>query len=567
MPNEVQDHMRKRKKKNNKKKGKQRSKIVAIAAAIILCTLFIYIDLHPTAEQTTKAKAVVEVRQYWIVSVGGVPRLCFSRFAPDGTCLGIAIDIDSVAPTIHQVTGAWSHRIPMLPWNRGRISAIDTLNAHFDTDATKLVNDEKVRIDSALKAMHDEDDELRYYLRVHNVQDEGYNMIADYRTNLRQQMRIYQQALDTLSTVRQDMRPTLHLVSNYYVVHNDSDGTTSMEPCELLSARKGRLRLQTQSRKMPSDAKSIWLRAPAIDTIAGRVVRPLEDLTKLPQDGVHSYKSADGTYYEGDWENGQRNGFGFAIRGGRLRVGEWKADTYLGERLVYTTQRIYGIDISKYQHEIGRRKYGIQWNRLRINHLGTISEKRIDGDVDFPVSFVYIKSTEGTTIRNAYFTADYAQARRNGIRTGAYHFFSIRTSGLAQAQHFLRNTRFNKGDLPPVLDVEPTNAQINEMGGDSVLFANIRTWMKAVEKQVGVRPILYVNQKFVNNHLTLAPDIKHDYQVWIARYGEYKPDVRLSIWQLCPDGRVTGIQGHVDINVFNGYQNEFDEFLQNATIK
>jgi lysozyme len=33
-------------------------------------------------------------------------------------------------------------------------------------------------------------------------------------------------------------------------------------------------------------------------------------------------------------------------------------------------------------------------------------------------------------------------------------------------------------------------------------------------------------------------------------------------WQLCPDGRVSGINGDVDINVFNGYQAQFDEFVR-----
>ena len=55
--------------------------------------------------------------------------------------------------------------------------------------------------------------------------------------------------------------------------------------------------------------------------------------------------------------------------------------------------------------------------------------------------------------------------------------------------------------------------------------------------------------------------------MWIARYSEYKPDVRLTYWQLCPDGRVAGIQGDVDINVFNGYQNQFEAFLEKETIK
>ena len=75
--------------------------------------------------------------------------------------------------------------------------------------------------------------------------------------------------------------------------------------------------------------------------------------------------------------------------------------------------------------------------------------------------------------------------------------------------------------------------------------------------------MLYISQSFVNKYLPLAPDIRENYQVWIARYGEYKPDVQLVYWQLCPDGRVKGIHGEVDINVFNGYKDEFEKFKKN----
>ena len=524
------------------------------------------IALYPTQEQVEKAKAVVEVRQYWTVNVDGLPLLYFSKFSSDGACEGITLDLDSVQPATHLTSAAWIHPLPLIPWSRGRLVIRDTLNLNYNPDASGLVKNEIVHIDSTLKSMHDEDGELRYYLRVHDVQDEGYNMIADYHTQLVKRIGIYQQALDTLKALGPEAKPTLRLVSHYRALLTDLAGNSRTERCIVWAARNGNVRLQVKSLRLPENAGSIWRWASAIDSLVSKDITPQPDLG-MPQKGVHSYKAPDGSYYEGDWEGGKRNGFGFQILGGKMRVGEWKDDVYKGERLVYTTQRIYGIDISKYQHEIGKRKYPIHWDRLRINHLGTISQKRIDGDVDYPISFVYIKSTEGTTIRNAYFNNDYTQARKNGIRAGAYHFFSVRSSGQDQAEYFLKNTHFNKGDLPPVLDVEPSNAQIRQMGGDSIMFSHIRTWMRMVEQEVGVRPILYVNQMFVNNHLTLAPDIKHDYDVWIARYGEYKPDVRLSIWQLCPDGRVTGIQGDVDINVFNGYQNAFDEFLENSTIK
>lgn len=54
----------------------------------------------------------------------------------------------------------------------------------------------------------------------------------------------------------------------------------------------------------------------------------------------------------------------------------------------------------------------------------------------------------------------------------------------------------------------------------------------------------------------------NNYPVWIARYGQYRPNIHLAFWQLTPYGRVDGIHGEVDINVFNGYKEQFDEFLQ-----
>jgi len=275
----------------------------------------------------------------------------------------------------------------------------------------------------------------------------------------------------------------------------------------------------------------------------------------------------DKSMYEGNWQNDERNGFGFAIAlDGALQLGDWAQNRYKGEILVHSTERIYGIDISKYQHEIGNKRYTIDWNRLRITNLGTISKKRVDGTVDYPISFVYIKSTEGTTVKNAYFHTDYANARAHGFSVGAYHFFSTTSSASQQARYFLENTTFKRGDFPPVLDVEPSTAQINAIGED-VMWSNIRQWLKQVEKAVGVTPILYISQSFANKYLPQAPDIQSHYPIWLARYGEYKPNGHLVFWQLCPDGGVEGIAGEVDINVFNGYQNQYQFWLRNSLVR
>lgn len=276
----------------------------------------------------------------------------------------------------------------------------------------------------------------------------------------------------------------------------------------------------------------------------------------------------DGVYYQGNWRNGQRDGFGFAVSERNIvQAGIWKRDRFQGEQIIYTANRVYGIDISRYQHEIRRRVYRIDWKDLRITSLGTASRKRIHGQQDYPVSFIYIKASEGISVRNHYYAADIAAARRRGIPAGAYHFFSTRRSGKAQARYFLQQARPRRGDLPPVLDVEPYDSQIRAMGGIDALFREVTSWLQAVEQRCGTKPILYVSQNFVNKYMEHAPAALGGYQVWIARYGEYKPYVRLLYWQLAADGRVKGIRGAVDINVYNGSRAQFEEFVRTACVK
>lgn len=147
---------------------------------------------------------------------------------------------------------------------------------------------------------------------------------------------------------------------------------------------------------------------------------------------------SNGEFYAGTWKANKRSGHGFSLSAKRaVYCGVWGNDRFRGEQLIFTSDRIYGIDISRYQHEInGRRRpvYPIHWNKLRIRHLG--ADRRVQGKVDYPVSFVYIKSTEGRTYLNKYYAADLRQARRRGIPVGTYHFFSLTSSGALQARHF-----------------------------------------------------------------------------------------------------------------------------------
>lgn len=511
--------------------------VVAIAATILFpraCALF-----------RGAGEPRVETMSRNVITIDGRERLFFRSVGDDGTLVGLTLHKDSVtyATPIHGIK---------------------------HTSICGIIRKTITQAERRIKALKAARAEMRYYKRVHNVQDEGYSMVAAHDNELQQTLNEEQALLGALNDAARANAESVKMVHTatsvdcrvyqYSPVAVVCGGgrwkrglwmRAKIDGPSITTDLKGR----TVCALFRSDTVVSGRRTDSLGTYIGEMNRDVMAA------GHGRFVGTDNSFYEGHWQENRRHGFGFAISSDRLRAGEWEADVYKGERIQYTSERIYGIDISKYQHGKGRKYLPIHWDKLRIVHLGKVGNRNASGAVDYTVSFVYIKSTEGTSVRNKYFVADYRQSRRHGYRTGVYHFFSTKSSPTAQANFFVSHSGFHSGDMPPVLDVEPTDRQIAQIGGAAELFRRIRTWMGVVERRTNRRPVLYVNQRFVNKYLSLAPDIKRDYKVWIARYGEYKPDVKLVYWQLCADGRVSGITGDVDINVFNGYRDTFSEFV------
>ena len=192
---------------------------------------------------------------------------------------------------------------------------------------------------------------------------------------------------------------------------------------------------------------------------------------------------------------------------------------------------IHGIDISHYQGEI-------DWEELRDK--GKIK--------DSPIRFIMIKATEGSTQIDPMFKSNFHQSREHGFTRGAYHFWSNKSSGREQAEHFIRNVKLAEGDLPPVLDVEnKPKTQTKEEFQESVL-----TWLRLVEQRYKVKPIIYTYYKFKMEYL--EDSVFNEYPYWIAHYYvdtvEYKGEWKF--WQHTDCGKLPGIKGYVDFNIYNG---------------
>src|SRR5215211_1018467 len=127
---------------------------------------------------------------------------------------------------------------------------------------------------------------------------------------------------------------------------------------------------------------------------------------------------------------------------------------------------IHGIDVSRYQQRIS-------WE--------TVKEMQVN---EIKLGFAFIKATEGNGNVDPYFKRNWKRAKDAGITRGAYHFFIASKDGTTQAKNFIKKVELERGDLPPVLDVEKTSG-----AGDIAIRREVKEYLDIIEMAYSVKPI------------------------------------------------------------------------------
>lgn len=186
------------------------------------------------------------------------------------------------------------------------------------------------------------------------------------------------------------------------------------------------------------------------------------------------------------------------------------------------------------------------------------------GEIDWPklaesgVSFAYIKATEGGDFRDRSFARNWSEAKRAGVKRGAYHFFTLCRSAREQADNFIATVPDDPDALPPVVDAEhmgPCTATLTPE--DHV--AMLGEYLDAVESHYGRRPLVYTTWEF--DSAMLAGALSGE-RFW-ARSLVVPPMFRTAqwvIWQYHNRGRRPGVAGDLDLDVFRGTKADFDRF-------
>lgn len=189
-------------------------------------------------------------------------------------------------------------------------------------------------------------------------------------------------------------------------------------------------------------------------------------------------------------------------------------------------QTLRGVDVSDYQGSI-------DW-----------SAAKADG-----ITFAFAKATEGETLVDSEFHANWSAMKAAGVVRGAYHFFHPNESATAQANFVLSTVgTLEAGDLPIVLDFEVLDGV-----SESTAVADAVTFLQTVTNATGKKAILYMSSEFLSgSYSALDP-----YTLWVANYGVSCPGLpsgwsSWAFWQNSDSGSVSGISGGTDTDVFDG---------------
>jgi lysozyme len=213
------------------------------------------------------------------------------------------------------------------------------------------------------------------------------------------------------------------------------------------------------------------------------------------------------------------------------------------------------------------------------------------------ISFAFIRATQGRPNNTdwkesqAYdnqFENNMNNAIKNHISVGAYHVVypnlnKGNSGAIEEVNYFISKIKlyYQKNKLlPPVIDFERSSSYYSKQ----TLTNWIKTFAQEIEKQLGVKPILYMNHNYANKvYLNQL-----NYKLWISRYmynadsgvvinnldnihsynSNFKPYENYLFWQFTETANdIDGVgSSFIDKSIFNGNVNDLRKVLVQSDI-
>lgn len=199
-------------------------------------------------------------------------------------------------------------------------------------------------------------------------------------------------------------------------------------------------------------------------------------------------------------------------------------------------ESILGIDVSEHQHEI-------DWKQVKA------------AGIEFVIIRVGFRGYETGNVKpDKYALANYQGAIDAGLDVGVY-FFSQAVNpqeAIEEARFVLDFTAGWDLKYPVVYDWEYISDTARTAAVDRRTLTDCSIAFCEEIRSAGREPMVYFNRRQGNNRLYLYE--LEDYPFWLAMYSyRMTYPYKVEMWQYTNQGKVPGIEGDVDINLWLEY--------------
>lgn len=213
--------------------------------------------------------------------------------------------------------------------------------------------------------------------------------------------------------------------------------------------------------------------------------------------------------------------------------------TYTHNTKFDTFNKVVGIDVSEHNKTVDFNKVkadGIDFVYVRVGYTG-YTKKKLSLNYDH------------------YYQENITNALAAGLQVGVYWYSQAlnEEEALQEANMLLNVIGSYNITLPVVYDYEFAGVRDGRLDSANLskaqMTANSLAFLNRVS-QMGYTPCLYANYSFLKNRV-YASQISSIAKIWLAHYNtstDYAGDYEY--WQYTSDGRVNGISGRVDMNVW-----------------
>ena len=201
--------------------------------------------------------------------------------------------------------------------------------------------------------------------------------------------------------------------------------------------------------------------------------------------------------------------------------------------LLQNVKSYAGVDVSAYQGNI-------DWDAVKAS------------GIDFAIIRLGYRGYEsGKLVEDTYAEQNLEGARDAGLRVGAYFFSqALSVKEVDQEIEFMLEILGERYlDMPIILDWEIPAASARTARMDARTLTDLQLHFCSVMEEKGYQPMIYFNWHQSENLYYLSE--LEDYPFWLALYQDRMTyPWKVEMWQYTSSGKVPGINGAVDLNVY-----------------